>query len=203
MIRRLLPRLSEAGRPRSTACASERGAFYRGPAAPVGTRQPESAHPVPLTLENNPLCREFAELRRSDCVGGVRLRASAGLHPDACRRSDPRHDANGRPCADYQFAHYRAFSDASNTTVVGSNVDTLYSLAQLDLSEEPFVLSVPETGNRFWIMQVVDGWNNVPTRPAHARRPQGWRVRDRRTPLARRRSHSRPPMAPSGHRVDA
>ena len=33
-----------------------------------------------------------------------------------------------------QFAHYREFPDASNKAVVGLNVDTLYSLAQLDLS---------------------------------------------------------------------
>ena len=32
-----------------------------------------------------------------------------------------------------QFAHYREFPDASNRTVVGFNVDTLYSLANLDL----------------------------------------------------------------------
>ena len=34
-----------------------------------------------------------------------------------------------------QFVHYRAFPDASNRTVVGFNVDTLYSMAQLDLSK--------------------------------------------------------------------
>jgi hypothetical protein len=56
-----------------------------------------------------------------------------------------------------QFAHYREFPDASNKTVVGFNVDTLYSLAQLDLSSEPIVLSVPEMGDRFWIMQLIDG----------------------------------------------
>ena len=64
-----------------------------------------------------------------------------------------------------QFAHYREFPDAANKTVVGLNVDTLYSLAQLDLSEETLVLSVPEMGERFWIMQLVDGWNNVPHAP--------------------------------------
>ena len=32
-----------------------------------------------------------------------------------------------------QFAHYREFPDASNKSVVGLNVDTLYSLAALDL----------------------------------------------------------------------
>ena len=64
-----------------------------------------------------------------------------------------------------QFAHYRAFPDASNRTVVGFNVDTLYSLAQLDVSPEPLVLSVPEMGDRFWIMQLLDAWNNVPAAP--------------------------------------
>ncbi len=64
-----------------------------------------------------------------------------------------------------QFVHYRKFPDASNKTVVGFNVDTLYSLAQLDISKEPMVLSVPEMGDRFWIMQIIDGWNNVPHAP--------------------------------------
>lgn len=64
-----------------------------------------------------------------------------------------------------QFAHYHEFPDASNKTVVGFNVDTLYSLANLDLSQEPLVLSVPEMGNRFWVMQLIDAWNNVPHAP--------------------------------------
>ena len=64
-----------------------------------------------------------------------------------------------------QFAHYREFPDASNRTVVGFNVDTLYSLAQLDLSNGPIVLSIPDMGNRYWIMQLVDAWNNVPHAP--------------------------------------
>ena len=64
-----------------------------------------------------------------------------------------------------QFAHYREFPDASNKTVVGLNVDTLYSLAALDLSQGPIVLSVPEMGNRFWLMQFIDAWNNVPHAP--------------------------------------
>ena len=64
-----------------------------------------------------------------------------------------------------QFVHYRAFPDASNRTVVGFNVDTLYSLAQLDLSKEPMVLSVPDMGKRFWVMQIIDAWNNVPHAP--------------------------------------
>ena len=64
-----------------------------------------------------------------------------------------------------QFAQYREFPDASNRSVVGLNVDTLYSLGALDLAQGPMVLSIPEMGNRFWIMQLIDAWNNVPHAP--------------------------------------
>ncbi|EJM24774.1 hypothetical protein PMI22_00598 [Pseudomonas sp. GM21] len=64
-----------------------------------------------------------------------------------------------------QFVHYREFPNADNKTVVGLNVDTLYSLANLDLSREPMVLFVPPMGDRFWIMQLIDAWNNVPHAP--------------------------------------
>jgi hypothetical protein len=64
-----------------------------------------------------------------------------------------------------QFAHFREFPDASNKSIVGLNVDTLYSLGQLDLAQGPMVLSIPEMGNRFWLMQIIDAWNNVPHAP--------------------------------------
>ena len=45
-----------------------------------------------------------------------------------------------------QFAHVREFPDAKANPIVGMNVDTLYSLASLDLSQEPIILSIPEMG---------------------------------------------------------
>ncbi len=64
-----------------------------------------------------------------------------------------------------QFAQYRKFVDASNRLVVGFNVDNLYSLASLDLSKEPIVLSMPDMGKRYWLMQIIDAWNGVPAAP--------------------------------------
>ena len=64
-----------------------------------------------------------------------------------------------------QFAHFRQLPDASDQVVVGLNVDTLYSLGSLDLSGGPQVLSVPEMGERYWVMQLLDAWNNVPHAP--------------------------------------
>ena len=56
-------------------------------------------------------------------------------------------------------------ADASNRTVVGLNVDTLYSFASLDVSSEPMVLSIPDMGRRYWVMQLIDAWNDVPHAP--------------------------------------
>jgi hypothetical protein len=64
-----------------------------------------------------------------------------------------------------QFAHFREFPGPSNRTVVAWNVDTLYSIGTLDLTTEPLVLSVPEMGERWWLMQIVDAWNDVPAAP--------------------------------------
>ena len=36
-----------------------------------------------------------------------------------------------------QFAHYRLFPDAASREIVGINLDTLYSLAWIDVSAEP------------------------------------------------------------------
>jgi len=64
-----------------------------------------------------------------------------------------------------QFVHYRKFVDASNRSIVGFNVDNLYSLAWIDLQPEPLVLAVPAMGERYWMMQIVDAWNGVPAVP--------------------------------------
>lgn len=72
---------------------------------------------------------------------------------------------NGLQAPVNQFAHFRDFPNWDNQTAVTMNVDTLYSLASIDLRTEPIVLSIPEMGTRYWIMQLTDAWNNVPAAP--------------------------------------
>ncbi len=43
------------------------------------------------------------------------------------------------------------------------NVDTFYSLAELDLSQGPVVLSIPDMGNRYFSFQLTDPYTNVST----------------------------------------
>jgi hypothetical protein len=60
-----------------------------------------------------------------------------------------------------QFVHLREFPDPTFTDVVSPNADTLYSAAWLDLAKEPMILSVPDTGKRYYLMQMLDAWTNV------------------------------------------
>jgi hypothetical protein len=47
----------------------------------------------------------------------------------------------------------------------GNDPATLYSIGTLDLAAEPIVLTVPDTGERWWLMQILHAWNDVPAAP--------------------------------------
>lgn len=59
-----------------------------------------------------------------------------------------------------QLINVPRFPDASFQDVVRPNVDTLYSLAWLELTREPLVLEIPAT-ERYYVLQLLDGWTNV------------------------------------------
>jgi hypothetical protein len=60
-----------------------------------------------------------------------------------------------------EFDHLREFPDYTFREVVRPNADTLYSLSWMELGNEPVILSVPDTGNRYYLMQLVDAWTNT------------------------------------------
>lgn len=60
-----------------------------------------------------------------------------------------------------QFAHYRNYPKADAKEVVRINFDTLYSSAWLDLSQEPIILTVPDTGGRYYLVPTLDMWTDV------------------------------------------
>lgn len=63
-----------------------------------------------------------------------------------------------------QFLHVRTFPNPAFQLTSYSNVDTLYSSAWLDVSQEPIVLSVPDT-NRYYMMQILDMWTDSVASP--------------------------------------
>ncbi len=60
-----------------------------------------------------------------------------------------------------QFYHSRTYPNASFRDITAPNADTLYSTAWLDLSKEPYVLSLPEQKDRYYLVPILDAWTNV------------------------------------------
>lgn len=64
-----------------------------------------------------------------------------------------------------QFANVREYPDATFNAVTAPNADTLYSVAWVDVSKEPWVLSIPDEVGRYYLMPMLDAWTNVFANP--------------------------------------
>jgi uncharacterized protein (TIGR03000 family) len=60
-----------------------------------------------------------------------------------------------------QFYLSRTYPDAKFRDVTAPNADTLYSTAWLDLAKEPYILSLPEQKDRYYLMPMLSGWTDV------------------------------------------
>ena len=60
-----------------------------------------------------------------------------------------------------RFGHRQAFPDASFTDIVRPNADTLYSMLWFDVSKEPLLIHMPESGGRYYLLQLMDMWTDV------------------------------------------
>jgi len=59
------------------------------------------------------------------------------------------------------FTSVRTFPHADLREVVRPNFDTLFSVAWLDLTKEPVIVSVPDTGGRYYMLPMLDMWTEV------------------------------------------
>ena len=60
-----------------------------------------------------------------------------------------------------QFARLRNYPAVDDHSVTAPNADTLYTLAWLDVGKEPWIVSIPDMKDRFFLFPMLDGWTNV------------------------------------------
>ncbi|MBL8799649.1 MAG: DUF1254 domain-containing protein [Planctomycetia bacterium] len=60
-----------------------------------------------------------------------------------------------------QFYLSRTYPTAAFRDITAPNADTLYSTAWLDVGKEPYILSLPDQGDRYFLLPMLDGWTNV------------------------------------------
>jgi len=60
-----------------------------------------------------------------------------------------------------QLAKLRTYPPVDDHAVTAPNADTLYTMVWLDVSQEPWVFSIPDMGDRYYLMPMLDGWTDV------------------------------------------
>lgn len=60
-----------------------------------------------------------------------------------------------------QFVRMRSYPDAQFKDVTAPNADTLYTTAWINVGKEPWILSLPEMHDRYFLFPMLDAWTNV------------------------------------------
>lgn len=60
-----------------------------------------------------------------------------------------------------QILKLRTYPAVDNHAVTAPNADTLYTTAWVDVSSEPWIFSVPDMGDRYYLLPMLSGWTDV------------------------------------------
>jgi hypothetical protein len=117
-----------------------------------------AAFPAASASAGQPTRDESVQLGREGYEYGLPLLEFLRVRKDQTSVRAPDGQANAPV---NRFGHARDFAGPEDRTVVAPNVDTLYSVAHLDLGREPIVLTHPNMGRRFFGFQLLDPYTNT------------------------------------------
>jgi hypothetical protein len=60
-----------------------------------------------------------------------------------------------------QLIKLRQYPNASFKDVTAPNAETLYTTSFIDVGKEPWVISIPDMKERYYLLPMLDGWTNV------------------------------------------
>lgn len=60
-----------------------------------------------------------------------------------------------------QLVRLREYPNAKFRDVTAPNADTLYTTTWLDVTKEPWIVSLPDMKGRYYLLPMLDGWTNV------------------------------------------
>jgi hypothetical protein len=60
-----------------------------------------------------------------------------------------------------QLIRLRTYPNASFRDVTAPNADTLYTTAFIDVSKEPYIVSLPDANDRYYLFPMLSGWTDV------------------------------------------
>ena len=55
----------------------------------------------------------------------------------------------------------RTYPAVDDHAVTAPNADTLYTTTWIDVSKEPWIFGIPDMGDRYYLMPMLDGWTDV------------------------------------------
>ena len=64
-----------------------------------------------------------------------------------------------------RWAKLRNFPPLLSRDIAAPNPDTLYTTAWIDLSRAPYILGIPNSKGRYYLMPILDAWTNVVASP--------------------------------------
>lgn len=70
-------------------------------------------------------------------------------------------EAHGTRAPMGHLVHMRSFPTAASRDVTAPNADTLYTTTWLDVGKHPWILSLPDMQDRYFLFPMLDGWTEV------------------------------------------